>query len=221
MAMRMPISRVRSVTETSMMFMMPMPPTISEMLAIDASRDGEQARVLVGQIGDLGQVAHEEVVVLSGADAVAVAQQGCDLRLRRVAGVLRAAETMIQRSQSCPVIFFCSVVIGTIMMSSWSWPMAAEVPFGLSRPTTLNGRLLMRTVWPMGSVAPKRFLRTVSPITATLAAIVTSSCVNEVPSAIGQLRTSKYCGSVPLMLVAQLSLPKTTWAEAWLPGAAA
>ena len=33
MAMRIPISRVRSVTETSMMFMMPMPPTSSEMLA--------------------------------------------------------------------------------------------------------------------------------------------------------------------------------------------
>ena len=38
MAMRMPISRVRSVTETSMMFMMPMPPTSSEMLAMEASR---------------------------------------------------------------------------------------------------------------------------------------------------------------------------------------
>ena len=33
----MPISRVRSVTDTSMMFMMPMPPTSSEMLAIAAS----------------------------------------------------------------------------------------------------------------------------------------------------------------------------------------
>ena len=29
--MRIPISRVRSVTETSMMFMMPMPPTTSEI----------------------------------------------------------------------------------------------------------------------------------------------------------------------------------------------
>ena len=36
MAMRMPISRVRSVTETSMMFMMPMPPTSSEIEAIAA-----------------------------------------------------------------------------------------------------------------------------------------------------------------------------------------
>ena len=34
MALRMPISRVRSVTDTSMMFMMPMPPTSSEMPAM-------------------------------------------------------------------------------------------------------------------------------------------------------------------------------------------
>ena len=36
-ALRMPISRVRSRTETSMMFMIPMPPTISEIEAIPAS----------------------------------------------------------------------------------------------------------------------------------------------------------------------------------------
>ena len=32
--LRMPISRVRSVTETSMMFMMPMPPTSSDTAAM-------------------------------------------------------------------------------------------------------------------------------------------------------------------------------------------
>ncbi len=37
-AMRRPISLVRSVTDTSMMFMMPMPPTISEMTAVAPSR---------------------------------------------------------------------------------------------------------------------------------------------------------------------------------------
>ena len=37
-AMRMPISRVRSVTDTSMMFMTPIPPTTSETSAIAASR---------------------------------------------------------------------------------------------------------------------------------------------------------------------------------------
>ena len=35
--MRMPISRVRSVTDTSMMFMIPMPPTSSETPAMQAS----------------------------------------------------------------------------------------------------------------------------------------------------------------------------------------
>ena len=37
MLMRRPISRVRSVTDTSMMFIMPMPPTSSEMPATQAS----------------------------------------------------------------------------------------------------------------------------------------------------------------------------------------
>ena len=37
-ALRRPISLVRSVTETSIMFMMPMPPTSSEMEAMPASR---------------------------------------------------------------------------------------------------------------------------------------------------------------------------------------
>jgi hypothetical protein len=36
--MRTPISRVRSVTETNMMFMMPMPPTSSETAATLASK---------------------------------------------------------------------------------------------------------------------------------------------------------------------------------------
>ena len=38
MAIRSPISRVRSVTDTSMMFMMPMPPTTSETPAMSESR---------------------------------------------------------------------------------------------------------------------------------------------------------------------------------------
>ena len=40
MALRMPISRVRSVTETSMIFIMPIPPTSREMAAMPpSSRD--------------------------------------------------------------------------------------------------------------------------------------------------------------------------------------
>ena len=39
-ARRMPISLVRSVTESSMMFMMPMPPTMSETAAMEARKYG-------------------------------------------------------------------------------------------------------------------------------------------------------------------------------------
>src|SRR5207245_5440969 len=52
--------------------------------------------------------------------------------------------------------------------------MAAAVPFAVSSPTTLKGKLLMRIVCPIGSVGPNRFFLTVSPITATFAAIFTS-----------------------------------------------
>ena len=54
--MRRPISRVRSVTETSMMFMMPMPPTSSETEAM-AARDSVMTGRLFLDWQDLRQVA--------------------------------------------------------------------------------------------------------------------------------------------------------------------
>ena len=47
MAMRMPISRVRSVTDTSMMFMMPMPPTSSEIAPIRPSSMATPALIVL------------------------------------------------------------------------------------------------------------------------------------------------------------------------------
>ena len=74
-AMRRPISRVRSVTDTSMMFMMPMPPTTSDTDAIAASRMRQhlRARLLRGE--HLGEVADEEVVLLVRLQLVALAQE--------------------------------------------------------------------------------------------------------------------------------------------------
>ena len=42
-ALRMPISRVRSRTETSMMFMIPMPPTMSEIEAMPGQQHASAA----------------------------------------------------------------------------------------------------------------------------------------------------------------------------------
>ena len=70
----MPISRVRSVTDTSMMFMMPMPPTSSDTAAT-APRSPVRRVVVDGHgIGDLRHVADGEVVLLAGADAAPLAQ---------------------------------------------------------------------------------------------------------------------------------------------------
>ena len=77
--MRRPISRVRSVTETSMMFIMPTPPTTSEIMATTSSRLVIESRGGRQGLGNFGHVADVEVVVLVGVEAVPLAQQGGDL----------------------------------------------------------------------------------------------------------------------------------------------
>ena len=57
-AMRMPISRVRSVTDTSMMFMMPMPPTSSEIAGDAAQQHRHHPRRGLRRFGDVGKIAH-------------------------------------------------------------------------------------------------------------------------------------------------------------------
>ena len=72
--MRVPISRVRSVTLTSMMFMMPMPPTTSDTPAIAPSNPVMTSVVAVCARGDFLLVAHGEIVVAPGADVMTLAQ---------------------------------------------------------------------------------------------------------------------------------------------------
>ena len=66
---------MRSVTDTSMMFMMPMPPTSSETAATAASSKPRIDAVARCGLRDVLQVAHLEVVGLSGDDAVALLEQ--------------------------------------------------------------------------------------------------------------------------------------------------
>ena len=66
--MRRPISRVRSVTETSMMFMMPTPPTTSEISATTSSSAPINCDVAASALVDLGHVADVEVVGLARAE---------------------------------------------------------------------------------------------------------------------------------------------------------
>ena len=75
-----------------------------------------------------------------------------------------------------------------------------------------KGMLLMRTVWPMGLMAPKSSLAVLLPITATLAALRTSRSVNMAPAETGQSRTPRYSGATPEMVVDQLRPLAMAWA---------
>ena len=121
-AMRTPISRVRSVTLTSMMFMIPMPPTTSDTTAMAASRAVSAWRALLLGVGDLGQVADVEVVVVGGAEVMAVAEERRDLGLGALGIVGRRSRPrrMIPAMYfwSPPWIWFWKVDIGMNAASS-------------------------------------------------------------------------------------------------------
>ena len=74
-AMRMPISRVRSVTETSMMFMMPIPPTSSETAAIDDRSSVIVRLVSSAALANSAWVRMKKSSSWPGPDAVPLAQQ--------------------------------------------------------------------------------------------------------------------------------------------------
>ena len=75
-ARRTPISRVRSVTVASMMFMMPMPPTSREMAAIEPSTMLKIRLVVLGLAEQFER--HDHLVVLLLVEPV---EQGLDLRI--------------------------------------------------------------------------------------------------------------------------------------------
>ena len=68
-ALRMPISRVRSRTETSMMFMIPMPPTMSEIEAMPPSSSVSVPLIDDGGLEQLRLVEDREVVVVGRRQA--------------------------------------------------------------------------------------------------------------------------------------------------------
>ena len=90
MARRRPISRVRSVTLTSMMFMMPMPPTSRLTAATAPEQRGHHLRGARERLGELLRVEHVEVVVVALGELAALAQQLPEARLqpRAVGAVL-------------------------------------------------------------------------------------------------------------------------------------
>ena len=75
MALRMPISRVRSRTDTSMMFMIPMPPTTSEIEAMPASSSVSRSLMELTEASSCAWLAMVKSSRGARGDAVALLEQ--------------------------------------------------------------------------------------------------------------------------------------------------
>jgi len=137
--MRTPISRVRSVTLTSMMFITPIPPTTREMSATAPSM-----RVSVCCVS---ACCSSRAVMLRTWKSSVRWRFNSSCSIAACVAAIRAVSrtsTVMKRSQVWPVTRAWPVVSGTKTMSSRSLPIMSA-PLGVSTPMMRSGVLLMST----------------------------------------------------------------------------
>ena len=113
MAMRNPISRVRSVTETSMMFMIPMPPTSSDTPAMPA-----RSAVIVWVVSLLTLAISSIVRTMKsswspGWSLCRTRSSAAMASATRVVSPADVADTVTCWRKVVPLSFFITVVYGT------------------------------------------------------------------------------------------------------------
>ena len=183
-ARRIPISRVRSVTETSMMFMMPTPPTTSDTLATEPN----SSVITVVMIRNTLTTSEVLWTVKSSgrcrADAVPLTHQRLDFVFSSGIAFGRAGQHVddVHVVERPAVMRLLMVVQGASTTLSWSWP-KRFAPLASRTPITVNGMFLMRIVEPTQSAVWNRLSATVSPMTQTLAAAWMSRSVKKSPLA--------------------------------------
>ncbi len=171
-AMRSPISRVRSVTLTSMMFMMPMPPTTRLTPATAAS-----SSVITRLDSSCAASISVRLRTLKSSSC-----PGCRRwRWRSSSRMFSSAAFMLWPSRTftlieptrfrrpplMPWMRLRKVDSGTMTTSSWSWP-TEFWPLRASTPITVSGTFFTRMVWSIGSAPPNSCSATVWPMIATL-----------------------------------------------------
>ena len=105
MAMRSPISRVRSVTDTSMMFMTPMPPTTSEMSAMP-----EMSRAMVPVVLSMVFLMLSVFTVKKSVLPWRAVSRAVRFFSAMRGMTLSFTLTMTEEMCRCPVILFMTVV---------------------------------------------------------------------------------------------------------------
>ncbi len=155
-----PISDVRSVTETSITFMIPMPATVSEIAAIPT-----RAIVSVSRIASRADSIEPcETIVKSSSPSC------CSRRIRFTSAVAVSASAqelvwIVIRKRPVRLNICIPVATGTMIRSSMSIPIA--VPLRSRIPITRNRQSPRRMTRPRGFSSRKTSRFTVWPITAT------------------------------------------------------
>ncbi len=168
---RMPISRVRSVTLTSMMFMIPMPPTISDTPATQESSE-RNAAVVDSRV----LMMSSWVVMLKSGESRETSWRLLSSRLicRMVSSrSWSSATAMVMARTRSPRIrakpkdenFWKTTVIGVYSRLSKSVP--PTLPFGAITPMTVSLVVPAVTVCPIGSLSPNSSSASPAPSTAT------------------------------------------------------
>ena len=145
MARRVPISFVRSVTETNMMFIIPIPPT-RRLTAATALRRAVNILVVLASIEDISfrsitVKSSSSVPVICLRSRINISMSLCAFSV----GIPSLIETCIRLKSSFPEIRRWNVRRGTTTRSSWSLPIVFW-PLGASRPITTHESFLNRIV---------------------------------------------------------------------------
>src|SRR5437870_659623 len=180
--LRIPISRVRSVTLMSMMFMITMPPTTMPM-ATTAGTTVKMTRVrlcqkemspsAVSTLKSSSWPGRSRCAIRIASSARSMASATCS-----AAGILTEITVVWRRPYSAS-----NVVSGSITNPSHDWP--STVPFFAITPLIVNVQPRTRTRRPTArATSSKSFSATSNPSTATRRRCCTSTSVRGSPAAI-------------------------------------
>ena len=204
MALRMPISRVRSATDTSIIFIIPIDPTNSDTAAIATN-----SIVIYPVTVSIASITCFISIIWksSASSSDSLWRSRSRAVICSIASALSApsfnfsAIILTEFGKRLPCRRFFSVVIG--MMTISSWLPIVESPRSLVTPIIVNGIFCTRIISPTGLVGIFSSSAVCGPIIAYVEALRTADWLKKVPYSISIFCTCSYPGYAPTIDVAQ------------------
>ena len=185
--LRIPISRVLSETDTSIIFITPIPPTRSDMAAIPPRKIFSASVMLEIAESVSAELTIEKLLSAGSVIPNFVLKYSVSAVLDSF--IFSASFIVIATCERnlVPNILLCAVVSGMKIASSIL--LNPFHHFSSITPMTVKNILPIRICCPSGSSLLKRFFTTAVPSTATLVPSLISSSVMKFPNCVLELRT--------------------------------